>query len=589
MREGAGVLGRLPYRRSMSTELLGGDSSPDLPDYTKVGPYRLLQQLGEGGMGVVHLALDPNGKAVALKVLRPHIAHDPDARARLAREVETLGRVRAARVAPVLDADIEGDRPYIVTRYVPAPSLDEVVRENGPMSGEELLRLGRGLAESLHEIHQADVVHRDLKPGNVLMLDGDPVLIDFGIAHVADEVRITMTGMVMGTPGYLAPEVVEGEAVSEATDWWGWAATLAFAASGRPPFGKGPMEAVLARVGRGEADLSGVDPALAPLLEAALSPDPEVRPDDAEVVAALEEYAQGRPVTEVLPARRSTAAPTQAISQTPPADATREVESDPTRRLPAEPSPAYPSAQQAPPPQRAPRETGPPEPRDPRSPAPPSWEPVAAPAAQPGGDPRIGRPARSGVLTGLVLLVSALAAVAPLVAVGIALAWSVFARTVDASMTALVMRRHERGPRRSDVAVGFAAGPWHLVRGVLTTVVAVLLPALIGASAAFCTALALTTVTAGNPRPGEPLPLGVGMLLAALMAWWGPGGPSLRRGSRSVARWVAPTAPAASGLAVILVVLAIAAAAWAYLGAGTVWWPLPSAPFPFDSTGLTLP
>ena len=137
----------------------------------------------------------------------------------------------------------------------------------------------------------AGVIHRDLKPANVLLLDGDPVVIDFGIAHVADDIRLTMTGLVMGTPGYLSPEVVEGAPVTEATDWWGWAATLAFAASGAPPFGRGPMDVVLDRVRRGQADLSGVDQRLVPLLRAALSPIPAERPHAHEVVQALDRYA----------------------------------------------------------------------------------------------------------------------------------------------------------------------------------------------------------------------------------------------------------------------------------------------------------
>ncbi|MGN6635715.1 MAG: protein kinase domain-containing protein, partial [Oryzihumus sp.] len=122
-----------------------------------LGPYRLLEQLGEGGMGVVHLALAPNGRAVAIKVLRPHIAHDADARARLAREVATLSRVQDPAVAAVLDADTEGDRPYIVTRYVPGPPLDRVVADHGPLTGEALLKLGRGLHRALTAIHAAGV------------------------------------------------------------------------------------------------------------------------------------------------------------------------------------------------------------------------------------------------------------------------------------------------------------------------------------------------------------------------------------------------------------------------------------------------
>src|SRR5699024_1223142 len=166
--------------------------------------------------------------AVAVKVLRPHAAHDEDARARLAREVDTLARVRSDRIAPVFDADLDAERPYIVTRYVPGPSLDALVREEGPLGPQALLALARGLVTALRAIHEVGVIHRDLKPGNVLMLDGDPVVIDFGIAHVAESSRMTMTGLVMGTPGYLSPELVEGGDVTPATDWWGWAATLVF-------------------------------------------------------------------------------------------------------------------------------------------------------------------------------------------------------------------------------------------------------------------------------------------------------------------------------------------------------------------------
>ena len=273
-------------------------------EHARLGEYRLVQRLGEGGMGVVHLALDRHGRAVAVKVLRQHIAHDPDARARLTREVRTLGRIQSPRVAPIIDADVDGPTPYIVTRYVPGPSLDDHVTERGLLAPAELHRVASGLAEALDAIHSAGVVHRDVKPGNVLLVDGDPVLIDFGIAHVADDIRLTMTGLVMGTPGYLAPEVVGGDDVTPATDWWGWAATTAFAASGTPPFGTGPMSAVLARVTAGDPDLEAVDPRIEPLLYAALSPNPGERPHHDEVVAALERYAHGAPVTEAIKVRR---------------------------------------------------------------------------------------------------------------------------------------------------------------------------------------------------------------------------------------------------------------------------------------------
>jgi len=258
----------------------------------RLGPYRLVQQIGEGGMGVVHLALDPADRAVAVKVLRPHIAGDPSARERLRREVAVLQRVRHRLVAEVLDADPDGPQPYVVTQFVPGRSLEEHVREEGPLAPAALARLADGLGQALAAVHDAGVVHRDLKPANVLMLDGDPVVIDFGIAKVADDPRLTSADLVMGTPGYLAPELVEGAEVGPAADWWGWAATTAYAATGRPPFGRGPWHVVLDRVRRGAADLDGVPEPLVPVLTAALSTDVGARPREGWLRRAVQELAE---------------------------------------------------------------------------------------------------------------------------------------------------------------------------------------------------------------------------------------------------------------------------------------------------------
>jgi len=244
----------------------------------RLGPYRLLDRIGEGGMGVVYLARDPEQRSVAVKILRPAVAGDPNARRRLAREVETMRRVRSPFVAEVLDTDVTCETPYIVTRYVPGRTLDEVVTQEGPLSGARLIRVAAGLADALAAIHAAGVVHRDLKPGNVMLMNGDPVVIDFGIAQALDSTRLTMTGMFMGTPGYLSPEVIEGQNSTSFSDVHAWGATVAFAATGRPPFGTGSYETIFYRIVNGKPDLTGVPAPMAELLAASLRRDPAQRP-----------------------------------------------------------------------------------------------------------------------------------------------------------------------------------------------------------------------------------------------------------------------------------------------------------------------
>ena len=257
-------------------------------------------------MGVVHLAQDPNGGLVAVKVLHPDTTESANARLRLAREVETMRRVRSAFVAEVLDADVAGEFPYIVTRYVPGPTLEAMVRSRGPLSGSGLRLLAYGTAEALTAIHAAGVVHRDLKPGNVMLTDDRPVVIDFGIAQSPDATRLTQTGLVMGTPGYLAPEVIEGQPSSPASDVHSWGAAMAFAATGRPPYGGGgdSFQAIFYRIVSGRPDLSGVPAPLVPLLSAALARDPAHRPSATWLSAqasALDLSAAGPAATALSP------------------------------------------------------------------------------------------------------------------------------------------------------------------------------------------------------------------------------------------------------------------------------------------------
>lgn len=578
----------------VSTELPGAGGAPRY-----AGGYLLGAKLGEGGMGVVHRSRTLGGRDVAVKVLRPHIAHDQHARERLRREVATLERVSHPRVASVLDADVDGPAPYIVTEFVPGAPLDAVVAEQGPLSPEALVQLGRGLSEALGAIHGVGIVHRDLKPGNVLMTGDEPVVIDFGIAQVSEDVRLTMTGMVMGTPGYLSPEVVEGGAVSEATDWWGWAATLSFAASGQPPFGRGPMSVVLDRVIRGRTQLSGVDPQLQPLLIAALQPDPSQRPPASEVMAALEAYAEHRPVadelTRVVPiatdgADRPLRTPDAPwVVGSPPPDPTRvQPVVDPTRQQPAAPARRAPQQSWAPPaPYRDERGRSPAPGGGPAYPAGPGGTaypagPGASAYPSRGGDPRLGRPMRTGTLLSLVLLFVAVSAVAPLLAWGLLAMWSVLGRWVDRAMTGLVLRRHETGPRGSDLPMTMLAAPWHLVTAVLGTALALLLPLAFAVSATVLASYGIGLLTETTMGVEHPVPVAVGSFLGVLTAWWGPGGISVRRGSRTMIRAAVPAGLGTQVAVAFLVAGGAALGTWAVLeGQDVSWWPTDSTRPPF--------
>ncbi|MEO3782779.1 protein kinase [Actinocorallia sp. B10E7] len=243
-----------------------------------IGPYRLAEVLGEGGMGVVRRGIDPTGRAVAVKLLRGGTG-DATALRRLAREVDTMRRVRSPFVAQIVDADVTADPPYIVTQYVPGPTLEKLVTDGGPLGGTALKRLAEGLAEALAAIHAAGIVHRDLKPGNVMFGEnGDPVLIDFGIAQSVDATRLTSAGMVIGTPGYLSPEILNGDDYRAPADVHAWAGTLIYAATGRPPFGGGTFEQIFSKILQGQPDLTGVPAPLLPVLRAAMAQHPVERP-----------------------------------------------------------------------------------------------------------------------------------------------------------------------------------------------------------------------------------------------------------------------------------------------------------------------
>ncbi|ALC24319.1 serine/threonine-protein kinase [Streptomyces pristinaespiralis] len=256
-----------------------------------VGSFRLHRRLGAGGMGVVYLGSDRRGQRVALKVIRPDLAEDQEFRSRFAREVSAARRIRGGCTARLVAADLEADRPWFATQYVPGPSLHDKVVEEGPLRAADVAAVGAALSEGLVAVHEAGVVHRDLKPSNILLSPKGPRIIDFGIAWATGASTLTHVGTAVGSPGFLAPEQVRGAAVTPATDVFALGATLAYAAMGDSPFGHGSSEVMLYRVVHEEPQLHGVHDALAPLVSACLAKDPEERPSTLQLSMRLKEIA----------------------------------------------------------------------------------------------------------------------------------------------------------------------------------------------------------------------------------------------------------------------------------------------------------
>ncbi|WP_034483347.1 serine/threonine-protein kinase [Actinomadura oligospora] len=267
-------------------------SRPGLPlgpdDPRRLGGYRLVRRLGEGGQGVVYLAVprDSGGAHVAVKLLRGGAAATPRARSRFVKEADAAAEITNRHVARVLEADVTGDRPYIVSEFVDGPSLQESVEEDGPLTPGRLRHVALRTAAALAAIHRAGVVHRDFKPGNVLLGPDGPKVIDFGVAQTADATPVTTHGAV-GTPAYMAPEQIEDEPVGPPADVFAWAATVVFAATGRPPFGGGASAAVMRRIVTRPPDLGDLDGELRDLVEHCLDKNPAARPTARQVVRAL--------------------------------------------------------------------------------------------------------------------------------------------------------------------------------------------------------------------------------------------------------------------------------------------------------------
>lgn len=259
---------------------------------TVVGDYRLLARLGQGSMGAVYLGRSRGGRVVAVKVVRPDLAEDPQFRQRFHREVEMARAVGGFWTAAVVDADPDGERPWLATEYVPGPNLHQAVVEHGPLPENTVRALTAGLAEALQAIHAAGLVHRDLKPGNVLLGPDGPRVIDFGISRAMTASSMTATGTFFGTPGFFSPEQTSGGEVGAPSDVFSLGAVLVFAATAQGPFGDDHSAAMLYRVVHAEPDLSEVPDGLRSLLAGCLAKHPGSRPTPADL---LDQVGEGRP------------------------------------------------------------------------------------------------------------------------------------------------------------------------------------------------------------------------------------------------------------------------------------------------------
>lgn len=510
-----------------------GDLAPGDP--SAIGSYRLIGRLGAGGMGIVYLAIAPDSRAVAVKVLRPELTGDAVGRRRFAREVAALRRVRGPHLAEVVDADAEAATPYVVTRYIPGRRLSDVVAAEGALAPPQLLRLGTGLAQALSAVHAAGVVHRDLTPSNVLLVDGEPVVIDFGIAQAVDVSSLTGTGLVLGTVGYLAPEQVTRGEASPASDVFAWGATMAYAATGRPPFGTGRPETVLYRIAHEDPDLAGLPDQVASLVRAALARAPADRPAAAGLLAALG-AGHTLPLVPPVPASRTSAAAEPVTALVPVREEPR------TALLPTALVPA-------------------PPPAVPFSPG--------EPAAVLDRSPRRLWRAVLGLL--LLAVVATVAAVAPVLVAVMVVALLPVLGTGAAAGGALARRRARRGSGPADPVLLTLALPVHLVRALLGAALAV------GAAGALVALLAAPVVAVLGWRVLDEPEVGTRAALAvtafSVLTLLAPGGGLARSAVGGLLH--RGSFPARRGLVVGLLLLgAVLVAALVSSSSPVVWWPL---------------
>lgn len=511
-----------------------------------LGGYVVVRALGAGGSGQVYLVRDAEGAYAALKRVDAH--EDPVAAERLRREVAALMAVRHPAVPRVLDAELEDEDTFVVFEYIEGQALAEHIATHGPLVGEELAHMAERVAGALEAAHAAGVVHRDVTPSNVMMSPEGAVLIDFGLSHREEDERLTREGLVSGTAGYVAPEVIDGEEPGAAADRWSWAATVAYAMTGKAPFGVG-NSAIRKTLSGGwkYPDVVGAE-----VLAAALDKAPDARPGMRDVVAALRGATialpvPGTPVTEVVDA--DAAADTvdgwdSAAAQDWDGESLEGAEYD---------------------------ENG-------------VW------IGDEGGDFVLKASSdlidievspRRPVLIGAWAVATAVAAaLAPIIAAIVALLATLVARVVFRRSESLRVLRARRGDRWRGSVLYTVSLPWHVVRAFVELLPSIMTAALIGGGTA---ALGWRLVTIGAVAPtteqgqewGHAIALGLGALAFEAALWWGLWSWGTREGAYRALESIAPTRGVSAAWVSVAVIVAASVGAAVYVGADVWWWPLP--------------
>ncbi|WP_159449668.1 serine/threonine-protein kinase [Demequina sp. NBRC 110057] len=529
----------------------------------EIGGYRIVDQLGRGGSGAVYKVVDGGGAEAALKLVDARA--DEVAALRLEREVHALQSLKHPALPSILDAELDGDETFVVFEYIPGKSLWDHVQDEGPMRGDALADVADRTASALEAVHASGVIHRDVTPSNIMMGPDGPVLIDFGLSHRATDDRLTRDGLVSGTAGYVAPEVIDGEEPGAVADQWSWAATIAYAALGRAPFGSGT--GAISKTLEAKVELPAFPGSEA--LTAALGRDIGARPGPRDVVAAL------RGATTVLP-RSGDLEPTMVAGMAPTAvmGATRGddavdtfitgSEADPTEQL--------------------------------------SWTGDDLDEAGHHGDGQDDDAAFDDVLTSdevevvlppaprrklviatLAVATGSAAAFAPFIAFLFMVVCAVIVRGVQRRALGLATARARRGQRRGDAALQTIGLPWHILRAAGEALPSILLAAVVGVGVG---ALGWWLVSSETVAPGtvegQSWGHAVVLVLAALAAeatlWWGPWAALTREGAHRVTAAVSPS----RGPSTVWVIVGVAAIAVMTLVilllVDPLWWPLPDLP-----------